>query len=147
MRNSRDYTFDYLHQLKDAGLVAASAQAQVASVDRILDVGAGRIDGRVIIDFAAVEVDTGNEVYRIICQGSDSATFAGTTAKNLGAMIVGDSSVTVEGVDTPATGRRELHFTNEIDGHVFRYIRLYTQIAGTIATGVNYTAFLVTESR
>jgi hypothetical protein len=142
-RNQKDQTFDYALRLKDAGLVAASAAAQVSSADKILDMGAQRFDGRVIVDISACETDTGNEKYIILVQGSDSSSFGGTTAKNLGALVVGDSSVALEGIDTPATTRREIHFCNEVDGHSFRYIRLYTQIAGTIGTGINYTANLV----
>jgi hypothetical protein len=32
-------------------------------------------------------------------------------------------------------------FTNEQADVTYRYIRLYTKVAGTIATGINYTAF------
>lgn len=145
MRNSRDFTYDYAHALKDAGVIGASAAALVGGAARILDLGAGRVDARAIIDITELEVATGNEVYRILAQGSDSATFASTTHKNLGALVLGDSSVSLEGVDSPATGRRELHFCNEVNGHVFQYFRLYTEVAGTVATGIGYTGFLVTD--
>lgn len=142
-RNSRDFTFDYALRLKDAGLVAASAGAQVGGADKILDVGAGRIDARVILDFTAIEAATNDELYIICIQGSDSATFGGTTHTNLGACVVGDPTKTGEGVDSTATQRRELAFTNEVNGHVFRYLRIYTVVTGTIATGVNFTANMV----
>ena len=144
MRNSRDFTPDILHQLKDAGLVAATAAAQVGGAARILDLGAGRIDARVIVDMTAVEVDTGNEGYKIWAEVSSSPTFA-TDVWIAGGLSVGDSSVSLETVDTTATGRRELHFTNEINGVSYRYCRLYTVVIGTVATGINYTAWLVTD--
>lgn len=137
-RQSKDFTFDYDLRLKDAGLVAASAAAQVGGVDKIIDLGAGRVDGRVIVDLTAVEVDTGNEKYQIMAQFSTSPTFA-TGVWNGTALVLGDSSVSLETVDTIA-GRRELPFTNEINGIVYRYMRLYTFVAGTIATGINYVA-------
>jgi hypothetical protein len=144
-RNQKDETFDYSTRLKDAGLVAASAAATVGGSAQILDLGASRVDGRVLIDISAIEVATGDEKYTILVQGSDSATFAGTTHKNLGAVVVGDSSTSLEGVDS-GTGRRELAFTNEVNGHVFQYVRVYTQVVGTIATGINFTANLVKKA-
>ncbi len=50
-------TYDTLLILKDAGLVAASAAAQVSSADKILDVGAGLVEGDVLIDITAIEED------------------------------------------------------------------------------------------
>jgi hypothetical protein len=143
-RNQKDETFDYLLRLKDAGLVAASAAAQVGGADKILDMGAQRFDGRAVLDLSAVEVGTGDEDFRIIVQGSTSATFA-TDVWNLGAALLGDSSKSFETVDS-VIGRREIAFCNEINGTVYRYLRVYTFVAGTIATGINYTAFLVKKA-
>jgi hypothetical protein len=143
-RQQKDFTFDYAMRLKDAGLVAASAAAQVGGVDKIIDLGgSSRLDARVIIDFSAIEAASNDEYYIISIQGSDSATFGGTTHTNLGSCVVGDPTKTGEGVDSTAASRRELHFCNEVNGHVFRYLRIYTFVGGTIATGVNYTANLV----
>ena len=33
-------------------------------------------------------------------------------------------------------------FTNERNGEVFRYLRVYTDVAGDIATGINFTAHI-----
>jgi len=144
-RNQKDSTFDYLLRMKDAGLVAASAAAQVSSADKILDMGAQRFDGRVIIDVTACEVDTGNEKYTILVQGSTDSAF-GTGVWNLGAIVLGDSSVSLETVDTAATRHQEIAFCNEVNGTVYRYLRLYTVVAGTIATGINYTGNLVPKA-
>ncbi len=141
--NQKGATFDALSQLKDAGLVAASAAATVSSVAKILDVGLSRIDARVIVDLTAVEVDSSNEKYEIEVQLSNSSSFA--SGIFIGAMLkLGHSSVSNESAST-ATGRREIHFTNEIDGTLYRYVRVYTRIAGTVATGINYTAWLAKE--
>ena len=75
-RNQHDFTFDANTQLKDAGLVAVSAAAQIASVNKILDLGAARMDARCIVDTTAVESDTGDELFTVLVQGSNSATFA-----------------------------------------------------------------------
>ena len=141
-RNQKDATFDYALLLKDAGLVAADAAATVSSVARILDLGQARVDGRVVVDFSAIEVDTGNERYLIIAQFSSSASFASGIV-NGPCLNVGDSSVTLASADNGAAERHELPFTNEINGTTYRYMRLYTDVTGTIATGVNYTAYVV----
>jgi hypothetical protein len=143
-RQRKDQSFDYNLRMKDAGLVAASAAAQVGGADKIIDIGAGRVDARVIVDVSACEVATGNEQYIVIVQGSDSATFA-SGVWNLGATMLGDSSVSLESADTVA-GRREIHFCNEVNGTVYRYLRVYTFVAGTIATGINYTANLAVKA-
>lgn len=143
-RQRNDFTFDYSTRLKDAGLVAASAAAQVGGADKILDLGGqSRLDARIIIDFAAIEAASNDEYYIISIQGSDSSSFGGTTHVNLGSCVVGDPTKTGEGVDSTAVSRRELHFTNELNGHCYQYIRIYTFVGGTIATGVNFTANLV----
>lgn len=141
-RNSKDATFDYALRLKDAGVIGASAAAQVSSADKILDMGAQRFDGRVLIDVTECEVGTGNELYLILVQGSTSATFA-NGIWNLGAVALGDSSVSIETVDTAATRHQEIAFCNEVNGLILRYIRVYTFVAGTISTGIGYTANLV----
>jgi co-chaperonin GroES (HSP10) len=52
-------------ELKDAGLVAASAAAEVDSTAQILDLGLGRTDAEVVLDVTAVEVESGDEVYTV----------------------------------------------------------------------------------
>jgi hypothetical protein len=144
MSHQKLYTFDKDLQLKDAGLVAASAAAQVGGAAKILDLGAGRFDGVVVVDLAAVEVATGDESYHIECQFSNDSAFGSTNI--VGASVkLGDSTVNFGSADTPATGRVEIPFTNEILGTIYRYMRLFTRIAGTIATGINYTAWVAQQ--
>lgn len=144
-RNQKDEIFDLSAQFKDAGLVGASAAATVAAAAAILNVGAARLDARAVIDITACEVATGDEKYVIIVQGSSSASFASGIV-NLGALPLGDSSVSLESADTAATGRREIAFSNEVDGTIYQYLRIYTQVVGTVATGINYTAFMVKKA-
>ena len=139
-RNSKDASYDTSLVLKAAGLIAASAGSAT-----ILDMGLARFDARAIFDITACEVATGDEFYGLIVQGSNSATFASGVV-NLGAAMVGDSSKTGESADTPATARREVAFSNEVDGVLYRYVRSYTFVSGTIATGINYSAFMVQEA-
>ncbi len=90
--------------------------------------------------------DLDGELYTVLTQFSNSLTFAGggTPTVNGPALLLGDSSTTLETVDT-IIGRRELPFCNEINGVTYQYMRVYTIVAGTIATGINYTAFVVQQ--
>lgn len=140
----RTYPFDIQTLLKDAGLIAASAAAQVGGAAAILDMGAARIDAVAVIDVTAVEIATGDEDFTIIIQGSNSATFA-SGIQNLAMIDVGAAATgRPGGAADSLVGRYELMFTNEQADVTYRYVRAYTKVAGTIATGVNYTAF-VTE--
>lgn len=134
------YTFDALLEFKDAGLVAADGPAEVDSAEKIVDVGSGAFSGDMVIDVTAIEVATGDERYEIQVQGSDSATFA-SGIEQLASLALGDSTVTGGDADN-AAGRRILPFNNRgLDGKVYRYLRIYTEVAGSIATGINFTAF------
>lgn len=141
------FTFDVNLQMKDAGLIAADAAWQVSSADKILDVGTGHFCGHAVIDVSALEIASGDERYTFLIQGSSSATFASDIVI-LAALPVGDGSTIAtafgsSGVDVDdAAGRYVVPFTNERNNVYYRYIRGFTDVAGTIATGVNFTAFV-----
>jgi len=138
MRVTKTYDDDLL--LKDAGLVASSAAALVLSAAKILDLGVGKCQGTVIIDATAVEVDTGDERYDIEAQFSSSATFA-SDIYTTNTLSLGDATTLIGDVDM-GVGRYELPVVNTIaNGVTKRYMRLYTKVAGTVGTGVNYTAY------
>lgn len=141
LKNRRSYTFDATLQFKDAGLVAASAPAQVASANQILAVGTGPIIGVAVVDVSAIETDSSNELYTLVVQGSLSATFAGNAAVELGCMRLGHATGLAATEQTSLVGRYEIPFVNVQADVVYPYIRMYTLIAGTIATGINYKAF------
>lgn len=141
-RNQRDFTFDYDLQLKDAGLIAADDIAQVGGSDKILDLGASRFDGRVIFDATAVEVASGDEIYDLVLEFSNSATFASGIVRGP-AFKLGDAAALGNADTDNGVGRYELPFCNEINGVTYRYVRLAIDVTGTIATGANFTAFVV----
>ena len=139
-RNQKDFTFDSDLELKDAGLIAADAAAQVDSAAKVLDLGLARVDGRVIVDVTVIEVADNDERYFVRTQFSDdafAASIVGGTVLELGALEITDAEV-----DTPI-GRYELPFTNEINGITYRYMRIFTAVEGTVGTGINYIAFAV----
>lgn len=138
---NRVYTFDAEMQLKDAGLVAASAAAQVNSANQIIAVGAARFEGAVVIDVTAIEIASNDEEYDILIQGSNSSSFA-SGIENLAQLNLGATEVRQGGAQDSVVGRYELMFTNQQADTTYAYIRAYTVVAGTVATGINYTAFI-----
>jgi hypothetical protein len=143
-------TYDAALLLKAAALVGASANGTL-----ILDVGGGgltpgMIDADLVVDVTALEIDSSDESYDISVQGSPDATFA--TAGNivtLGGVTVGHSSSTrltllLQGTnDVP--GRFIVPIRNEKNGTTYRYLRIRTVVVGTVATGINYTAWLAKD--
>ena len=138
-------TFDAALELKDAGLVASSAAATVDSSAKIVDLGAGDCEGVIVIDVSACEVASGDEKYIIGAQISSTSDFS-SDYYEISSLILGDATQIPGDVDM-VEGRYLLPFQNRIaDGTAKRYLRIYTTISGTIATGINYTAYLSRNS-
>lgn len=137
-RNQKDGSFDYELRLKDAGLITADAAATVGGSAKVLNFGgAHRVDGRVIVDITTIEVASNDERFLIKTQFSDdnfAASIVGGTALDVGVL-----EVTKDEVDT-LVGRYELPFTNNINGVNYQYMRLWTEVQGAVATGINYVA-------
>jgi hypothetical protein len=127
-------TYDHATLLKAAGLVAASAAGSV-----ILDLGDGFMECDMVIDITALEVATGDEIYTISLEGSSVAAMTSGSVE-LAKITVGNNPAPAD-ADT-STGRHILPIRNELNGTLYRYVRVYTTVAGTIATGINYSAFL-----
>ena len=134
---------DYTHIMKDAGLVAADAAAQVDSADKIVNLGAGLVEGKLIVDVTAIEIASNDEVYKISLQGSSSAAFA-SVIEDLAILTLGAAEV-IGGDQDSATGRYIVPFSNEKKGTIYPYARVYTDVSGTIATGINFTAHLAAK--
>ena len=137
----RVFNFDAELELKGAGLVAASAAALVDNAAKIIDLGVGRFEGIVVFDLTAVEIASNDELYTALVQGSSSATFA-SDVQNLAQLDFGATEVRLGSAIDSLVGRYELAFTNEQKDLQYRYLRLWTVVAGSIATGINYTAFV-----
>jgi hypothetical protein len=158
-RNRKDRSFDAATELKDAGGIVASAVTEVDGSPVILDLEEGgglfdtpsgsdgsRFDASVIIDVTAVEIDTGDEKYDIVAQISNSPTFA-SGIKNAAGLNLAATAVADGGADDAEVGHYELGFTNEQNGVAYRYMRLFTVVAGTIAAGgIDYVAHLAKKA-
>jgi hypothetical protein len=134
MTQYSNHVFDADLELKAAGLVAASADTA------ILDLGDGYVEGTLVIDASAIEIATGDEIYTFSLEGSNVAGMA-TGSVALAKKVLGNLVVPMDAAAS-ATGRYAVPFTNEENGVLFRYVRVSLLVAGTIATGINYAAFL-----
>ena len=136
-------TFDSDLEFKGAGLVAASAAATVDGAAKIVEVGTGLFRGCMLFDVSALEIASNDEIYDIVIQGSPDSTFG--TATNIADLAaINLSAAEVKRTDCnkdDAVGRYKLYFDNEQNGTFYQYLRVYTVVAGAIATGINYTAF------
>ena len=128
--------------LKDAGLVAASAAGTVASAAKIVNVGGGLVEGLLVVDVSAIEVDA-TELYSIALQGSDVADFStgDEVIVELAVLNLGANEVIGGNADS-STGRYTVPFRNEYNGTIYPYVRLYTTVSGTVATGINFKAHI-----
>jgi len=132
-----NFTYDEGLVFKTAGLIAASA-----AVATIIDVGEGVYQGVMVLDVTALEIASNDEIYDIVIQGSPDSDFGTDTN------IVDLCSITLAAAEVQRTdcnsdsivGRHLLPFINMINETTYRYLRLYTVVAGTIATGINYKA-------
>lgn len=139
--------FDADMEFKDAGLVGTSAAAEVDGSAKYVDVGTGHFKGQMIIDVSALEIATGDESYDIVIQGSNTAAFTAAGIVELAALNLSAKEVKRTDCDKDdAAGRFKLFFDNENNGTYYRYIRVYTVVAGTITDGINYTAYCVPQS-
>lgn len=134
---------DSTFSLKDAGLVAASGAGTVGGVAKVADVGGGLVEASLVIDVTALEIASNDELYSIALQGSDTSDFAtgSPVIEELAVLNLGAAEV-IGGNQDSTVGRYRLPFRNEKGGVVFPYLRVYTTVSGTVATGVNFTARL-----
>jgi len=142
---STNYLVDTQLILKTAGLLAASANGAV-----ILDLGGGNQPFTpltyfdMIVDVSAIELDTTDEAYTIILEGSNDPTFASgieplcvlTLGAAAAALFLGNVDVNSD------VGRYVVPGCNQRNEATYRYCRLRTIVAGTVATGINFTAGL-----
>lgn len=138
-----NYTTDSALTLKAAGLIATSAE-----VATIVDLGDALVECKLLIDVSALELDTNNELYDIVLQGSPDSDFGtDTNIHDLVSLTLAAAEVQRSDSNKDSTtGRYIVPFRNEADGTVYRYVRLYTVVAGTVSTGINYKATIVKDT-
>jgi hypothetical protein len=132
------YTYDNALALKSAGLLAVTTNGT------ILDIGAGFVEADVVIDLTACEIASGDEIYTVSLEGSNVADMSSGSVC-LAKKVFGNLVVPMD-TALSAAGRYVVCFHNEENGTLYRYVRLHTLVAGTVATGINYSAFIGIES-
>ena len=131
------FTYDNALLLKAAGLVATTTTGST-----ILDLGPGLVEGYLVLDVSAVEVADTNEIYLICLEGSTVAAMTSGSV-TLAQIEMGNATAPAD-ADT-GTGRFVVPFRNEQNGVLYPYVRLYTEVAGTVATGINFLAFIAKD--
>jgi hypothetical protein len=128
------FVYDSDLEVKAAGAVGASADGS------ILDLGTGLVDGFLVIDLTACEVADGDEIYTLSMEGSNVAAMTSGSVC-LGKKVFGNLVVPMDAALSTA-GRYVIPFRNEEGGTIFQYVRLSTLVAGTITTGITFSAFI-----
>lgn len=137
--------FDIRHKLKDAGLVASDAAGTVDGSAAVVDLGEGYVEGHMVVDVTAIEIASNDELYKIKLQGSSREDFA-HNIEDLAIIELGAKEVLGGDMDS-LTGRYMVPFTNVKGSYIWPYVRLYCDVNGSIATGINFSAFLQRNGR
>jgi hypothetical protein len=127
--------------LNEAGLVGASAAGTGFALAGIAaDLGDGLVEGHMIVDVSAIEIANNDELYKLALQGSTKEDFA-DTFEDLAILELGAAEV-VGGDQDSTIGRYKVPFSNEKNGIIYPYVRVYCTVSGTITDGINYSCYL-----
>jgi len=126
--------------LKHGGYIASTVSGEYSGECVVCDFGAGLIEATLFVDIDAIEIADNDELYKIELQGSSKENFS-DTYETLAVLEVGANEVLGGDVDSEA-GRYKVPFCNEKNGTIYRYGRIYTTVSGSVATGVNFTAWI-----
>jgi hypothetical protein len=136
--------FDSEMEFKDAGLIKAPAAATVDAEAKYVDVGSGLFKGCMMLDVSALEIADSDETYTIFVQGSNTTAFTAAGIVELASLNLGAKGPKVSDCDKDdGTGRYKIYFDNENALTYYRYIRIYIFVDGTVATGINFSAYCV----
>lgn len=146
----RTYSFDINLLLSDnAAAYTVDGYAQVGGADAILDLGGNqgvtpaqqaRMDAACVIDVTAIDVASGDELYRLKLLGANAATFL--APRGLGEMTLGKGTAKVPSSTLDdGTGRYELMFATEQANTKYQFFKLYVDVAGTTPS-ISFQAFV-----
>jgi hypothetical protein len=130
------FTYDDALELKASAAVTSSAAGSI-----IVDLGDGLTDAYMVLDVSAIVVNDTDEIYNIYLEGSNVAAMdSGSVA--LAQIEMGNATAPAD-ADT-STGRFVVPFRNEQNGTLYRYVRVYTKVAGTTPS-ITYSAFIAKD--
>lgn len=162
--NMRTYSFDANSLLSDnSAAYIATGFAQAFGADGIIDFGGNqgatvtlpaiadvvtqtpqqpRIDAQLVADIPAIKTSAGNETYKLLLLVSNDPAFgAGNVEQAAGIMLGKGASRDGINMKDSVIGRIELGFTNQIEGNIYQYGKLYLVLGGTTPS-INVTAFV-----
>lgn len=132
------FTYDDALSLQDSTAITSTTTGAT-----IIDLGAGLVEGYLVLDVSACEVASTDEIYLVCLEGSNVAAM--TSGSVCLAQIEMGNATAPADADTGA-GRFAVPFRNEQNGTIYRYVRLYTEVAGTIdTTGLTFSAFIAKD--
>jgi len=132
------FTYDDALSLQDSTAITSTTTGAT-----IIDLGAGLVEGYLVLDVSACEVASTDEIYLVCLEGSNVAAM--TSGSVCLAQIEMGNATAPADADT-STGRFAVPFRNEQNGTIYRYVRLYTEVAGTIdTTGLTFSAFIAKD--
>lgn len=123
VRQNLDVLVDEALILKDLVTTTVSGAGEVDAVAKIFDTGGGFFEGGLLVDVTSIDITDGDEEYNIHVQGSSSPTFASGLASVV-KFELGDATQIVSDVDI-GTGRYIIPFNNQVDGTIYRYLRVF----------------------
>jgi hypothetical protein len=132
--------FDYPFTFQESEAITACNATIVAGLD-IIDVGAGLIEANCVVDVTAIEIASNDELYTLAVQGSSDSDFT-STVECLAILELGAKEVLNYSDVDSTTGRYNLPVRNERNGTTYQYLRLLCDVAGTVSTGITFSARL-----
>lgn len=145
----KHFNFDRNLAFAEDLTLAASDVVQFAAADVEIDLGSGYYEGVLVVDVSSIETASTDENYTFILEGGTVSGFGSGSIDTLAwKRLEHASSVGTVGAQnvTHTAGRYMLHFCNMIDEKMYRYVRLNVIIAGTIATGITFSAWIAPKS-
>lgn len=139
------FTYDTLLELQTSTTDTSAAQSSVVDLG-----GAGAGDNEdseattvaaCVIDISAIEIASNDELFTFTVVGSDNSDFSTGDQEDLASLELGANEVLNGDVDSD-TGRYVLHFSTHRNTRKYRYVRLELTVAGTIATGITWAAYI-----
>lgn len=131
------YTYDSLLELED-GAAAITADGAGSAV---LDLGTGHVSGDIVLDVSAIDATTGDELYTIFAQLSDSATIASGIEHACAIQLGGVTGALGQRDVSSLAGRFVMPFQNQLSTRRYRYLRLYVDVSGT-SPSITFVAYL-----
>ena len=125
-----------------AAAIEASAAGSVLGEAQVIDLGDGLAEGYMIVDVDAIVV-AADEDYTIKLQGTQTAAFDGADFVDLAMLKLGHANALVGDASAGAAGDRfVIPFRNEQNGEVYRYVRVYLEIADGTGESITTTIWL-----